>query len=125
MKKQKLATIGAAGLGVVSSFLPWVTINMLFVSKSASGIDGGDGYISMLLFLIIITIALVGGLSENYTKKSLIAITVLGGLCSLLGLYEIGNIKDASKVASIGIGLFLLILSGVATIVSAFVLKNK
>ena len=125
MKKQKLTSICAASIGIISSFLPWVTINIFFASKSASGIEGGDGYISLLLFATILTIALVGGVNENYSSKSLISVTIIAGLCILLGFYEIANIRDASKVATIGIGLFLLIFSGIATISTALVLKNK
>jgi|LauGreDrversion4_2_1035121.scaffolds.fasta_scaffold634150_1 hypothetical protein len=125
MKKQKLATLVIAGVGLLSAFLPWATIDLPFTDKSISGADGGDGFISMFLFCIIATVALVGGLKENYTTKSIITISALAALCSLLGIYEIINIKDASKLAKIGYGLYVLILSGFATIVSAFMLKDK
>lgn len=125
MKKQKLATLIIAGVGLLSAFLPWATIDLPFANKSISGADGGDGFISMFLFCIIATVALVGGLKENYTMKSIITVSILAGLCSLLGVYEIINIKDTLRLASIGFGLYVLILSGFATIIAAFVLKEK
>lgn len=129
MEKQKLAVIGLSALGIVGTFLPWATVDIgSFGSTSANGTDGGgDGYITLIFFGINIIIAVLGGLKENFTLKSLIGVSVVSSLCSIIGIYDLSNFKNnaASSMASIGIGLYLIIFMGIAVIVAAFSLKDK
>jgi len=128
MEKQKLAVIGLSLIGIAGTFLPWATIDMgVFGSSSANGTDGGgDGYITLFFFAITILIAVLGGLKEKFTTKSLIGVSLLSALCSTIGLYDLSKFNDnpAAKMASIGIGLYLIIFMGIAVIGAAFGLKS-
>jgi hypothetical protein len=120
---KKFIILGASVLGLVSSFVPWATVEFMGMSKSVSGMDGGDGVISIVLFLVIGILALAGNLSNMVTK---IVISICA-LCSvLLGFYEISNIKDlAQGLVSTGFGLYLLILMGLCVIGVLFGMKNQ
>jgi len=123
MGKQKIAVIGLSLIGIAGTFLPWVSIG----GFSANGTDGGgDGYVTLFFFALTILISVFGGLQEKFTTKSLIGVTVLSALCSIIGLYDLSNFNDnpAASMASIGIGLYLIIFMGLAVIGAAFGLKS-
>ncbi len=123
MEKQKLAVIGLSLIGIAGTFLPWASLG----GFSANGTDGGgDGYITLFFFALTILIAVLGGLQEKFTTKSLIGVSVLSALCSIIGLYDLSNFNNnpAASMASIGIGLYLIIFMGFAVIGAAFGLKS-
>lgn len=114
--------LGASALGLLSSFLPWASIEFMGISKSVSGMDGGDGIISILLFLVTGILSLTANFASMITK---IVISICA-LCSvLLGFYEISNLGKAQGLVSTGFGLYLLILMGVVVIAALFGMKNQ
>lgn len=109
-------------MGLLSSFLPWASVEFMGMSKSVSGMDGGDGVISILLFLVIGILSLTGNFANMITK---IVISICA-LCSvLLGFYEISNLSKLQGLVSTGFGLYLLILMGVVVIGVLFGMKNE
>lgn len=119
---KKFIILGASVLGLLSSFLPWASVEFMGMSKSVSGMDGGDGVISILLFLVIGILSLTGNFANMITK---IVISICA-LCSvLLGFYEISNLSKGQGLVSTGFGLYLLILMGVVVIGVLFGLKNE
>lgn len=119
---KKFIILGASVLGLLSSFLPWASVEFMGMSKSVSGMDGGDGVISILLFLVIGILSLTGNFANMITK---IVISICA-LCSvLLGFYEISNLSNLQGLVSTGFGLYLLILMGVVVIGVLFGLKNE
>ena len=119
---KKFFILGASALGLLSSFLPWASIEFMGISKSVSGMDGGDGVISILLFLVTGILSLTANFANMITK---IVISICA-LCSvLLGFYEISNLGKALGLVSTGFGLYLLILMGVVVIGVLFGMKNQ
>ena len=119
---KKFTILGASVLGLLSSFLPWASVEFMGMSKSVSGMDGGDGVISILLFLVIGILSLTGNFANMITK---IVISICA-LCSvLLGFYEISNLSKGQGLVSTGFGLYLLILMGVVVIGVLFGMKNE
>ena len=68
MSTQKIALLVVSALGIASSFLPWVTVSLMGFSKSVSGMDGGDGVLSLILFAVIILLVLVGTYKKGFGK---------------------------------------------------------
>ena len=119
---KKFIILSASVLGLLSSFLPWASVEFMGMSKSVSGMDGGDGVISILLFLVTGILSLTGNFANMITK---IVISICA-LCSvLLGFYEISNLSKGQGLVSTGFGLYLLILMGVVVIGVLFGLKNE
>ncbi|MCP5047662.1 MAG: hypothetical protein GY940_10855 [bacterium] len=130
MSKQRMSMLIAAGIGVLAAFLPWATV----LAFSVSGISG-SGVITLALYAITAALMLLGDKNSNLTGGKFTTALILSGLGSFVGIYEMINISSklgASKAGaflsqsiSIGIGLYLTILAGIAVIVLAFVQKNK
>lgn len=123
MEKQKITVMALSLVGIVGTFLPWVNAGPF----SANGTEGGgDGYITLILYGIIILISLIGGLSNQFSMKSLIAVSVISLICSIIAIYDIGNVNEKSYgVAQVGVGLYVVLLMGLGVIGAGFGLRNK
>ncbi|NMO54657.1 hypothetical protein HH310_26160 [Actinoplanes sp. TBRC 11911] len=109
---------GAGIAGLMGSFMPWVKINF-FGGMSSSGVDGTDGWYSVLLGAAIAALAI--WLVRNPGRH--LALSLLAMLCTIgltgLGVYEVihlsGDIPESefAGTVSVGIGLWLIIAAGV------------
>lgn len=112
-----LMTAGAAS--VIGSFMPWATALGGMLSKS--GTQGGDGYFSLILGLIIGGIGVAIGTGSGGHRAatcSLIASLVLGAL----GIFEVADINHlGSGALSIGSGLVLIITAAVVGVAFSIV----
>ena len=91
MEKQKIAVMGLSAVGLIGTFLPWASVGGLAVDGTAGG---GDGYITLIFFAIVLLITSLSGLKEQYTMKSLITVSILGLLCALLALAIAKKLKQ-------------------------------
>ena len=116
-----LITLISAVVIVVSVFLPFASASAFGISISASLIDGGDGWI--LLVLAVITGVLA------YLKKHVPAL-VLAVISLALVLFEMVHSSSViSEYGSLGVGAWLLLLASVAMLVGTVLTflneKNK
>jgi hypothetical protein len=109
---------GAGIAGFVGSFMPWVKINF-FGGMSSSGVDGSDGWYSVILGAAIAAIAIWHVRNPGrHRALSLLALLCTIGLAGL-GIYEVvhlaGDIPNGefAGTVSVGIGLWLIIAAGV------------
>ncbi|MDA9775431.1 hypothetical protein N9B67_03810 [Algibacter sp.] len=134
MNKQRLAILTVAGLGVLATFLPWVKVPIL---GSVNGTQG-DGWITLVLFAIAILISLSKDKTKAIEGGLLYAAILPGGLAGALGLWKIidfnskmeelgGNVmaEAIGSTVSIGIGLYLVVLAGIALPIVGFLIKDK
>lgn len=126
MHKQRLAVIIAAALGVVSAFLPWVTVDMgvlgMSMSVSASGIDANDGFLSLALFVAAGIFAFLGADRTKAIEAGNVKIvTILGGVITLFMLIELFRIG----ISVCGFGVYLSLLAGLAVLAVPFVIKDS
>jgi len=143
MDIKKIIIAAASALGVLASFMPWAsveaTVNFLGVSQSAGrsvkGIEG-DGIFTLFIFsipLIISLIRLFVKKSDDPPRKEQIGIAAAGALGALIAVIEIGSVKskfdslDFGALSSyveakytIEIGLWLILLMGIAVAVTPF-----
>lgn len=121
MHKQRLFIVVAGAVGVLSAFLPWARVSMFGFSTSASGIDGGDGWLSLALFGAAIGLALTNGdkklVLEGTMKKAVAGIGAGVTAFMLIELLRIGF-----DFASFGV--YLSILAGAAVMAIPFVIKG-
>jgi len=127
MNKQRLSILIASGLGALATFLPWAKVLGLSVSGTA-----GDGWLTLILFAIPIILSLKGEKTSRIQGKELYGAIVPAALAALIGIWKITDFNSATagaemmgvSVASIGVGLYLLVLAGIAVPVVAFVIKD-
>jgi len=134
MNKQKLSIIITAGVGVIATFLPWVTVPVLGSINGARGI----GWLTLALFIAVIVVNLIGNQTERLKGLHLYG-TIGAGLISaivatikIVEFYiNISNIEtnmftEALKnTVSLSIGIYLVVLAGLAIPIVAFVVKDK
>lgn len=109
---------GAGIAGFVGSFMPWVKINF-FGGMSSSGVDGTDGWYSVLLGAAIAAVAIwLVRRPGRHLALSLVALLCTIGLAGL-GVYEVIHLSadipesEFAGTVSVGIGLWLIIVAGV------------
>lgn len=125
-----------AGAGLVlGSFLPWATVVAPLVGTiSRSGMDGGDGILTLLLGALAI-VAGIRLLQRPATKGESIAVAVVGVLSLLLTLFEWAHVNsviseatdvsDGLATGSPSAGLWLIGLSSIALLVGAALLSGS
>ncbi len=121
MNKQRLFILGAAVLGIVASFLPWITLPF----GSVSGLKG-DGWLTLILFLVPTIISILGNRNARLSRTNLYISMGPALLAGLLGLYKIidfnSSLPDGDNpialgvrsAMSVGIGLYLVVAAGLA-----------
>jgi hypothetical protein len=101
---------------VIGAMLPWASFGPFTVAGTS-----GDGGITLVLGLIAIAAGVGRGVAHSPSGWQLaIAITclVLGAIVTLIGLIDAGEVSD---VVTVGSGLVLTIVGGLALTTSAIV----
>jgi hypothetical protein len=115
--------IGAGAVGIFGTLTTWVTASAGFISVSKNGISSGDGKIAVVLALVATAATLV----TVWRPSRVLAIVqvIFFGLLAILSVYEIVHISSKSYsgdgitiTASVGIGVYLCLLGGVAGVVA-------
>ena len=120
MNKQRLALAVASGLGAIATFLPWVTVPFM---GSVNGTAGTDGWINLALFAVPLVLSLLNDRSTPLTGGKLYGAIVPGILAGVIGIWKI--IDCSGEMVSIGVGLYIIALAGIAIPIAGFVVKDK
>ena len=108
---KNIITLAASILGIIATFLPWMSTTTLGITVTATG-TSGDGWISFVFFVVIAILTLIN-LKKDLSMGSKIAITILAILAILVAL---SKILAAGELA-ICIGVYLVIISGIVSAV--------
>lgn len=125
MNKQKLSIIIAAGLGILATFMPWISTRV----GSITGIDTEYGWVILLLFMIPIIICLVNDHSKRINGGALYGVIIPPFIAALFVIWKIlefkFNIGDTpfSNAFSIGYGFYLVPFAGISIPVIDFLSK--
>lgn len=99
-------------LGMIATFLPWLSASAFGISISAKGSDG-DGWISFVCFAVVLAIAIVEMFKQ--AKWTKIVITIAAVIATLVMVVDMVN--GLNSGLSIGAGIILGLIAGVAGIV--------
>ncbi len=127
MNKQRKFILISAAIGVISIFLPWVTISVMGMGSSVNGFHG-VGIVVFLSFAGAIIIALMGDQTKSLDKTMWLAALAAGVIAFLFTLIAAAS-NDASGGmglvdASLGIGIWLAFISSIGISASAWMFKN-
>lgn len=121
--KNRLFIIISAAVAILSSFLPWVSLNAGgFGSYSWNGLRG-DGWFVIIFAVIAIVLACLNDVKSSLPKGFAIGVIVSGALSTIVTLIDLLN---ANKYAadfngygvSIGFGLILALIASIAIVVA-------
>jgi len=136
MDKQRLAILVCAALGMLAIFMPWT--NVPFIG-GINGTRSNTGWITFCIFAVPLIISLAGDRTKSLEDSFVYIVLAAGLVNAAIAIYKIvdfdngmGSVSkdnifaDALKSSiSIGFGLYLVAIAGIALPVFAFILKDK
>lgn len=117
MHPQRIIILCFALLGIASVFIPWYSLQVLFVKTSVNGMEG-NGVLFIILFFIVLILSLLADRGSIIKGLNFWIILCASGCSGILGIYELLSLADQSdtllgqviaEVVTPGIGLYLLI----------------
>lgn len=134
MNKQRLVILAIAVLGMLAVFMPWVTMPII---GSVNGAHG-EGWAVFILYAIPAILAVLNDRTKPLEGIWIYGAIVPGLICSAIAIWKIiefnsamGETEDNPFAAamgasiSIGLGLYLVVLAGIAITAAAFLVKEK
>lgn len=119
MNKQRLLILISAAVGILSIFLPWVSLGPISVSGSS-----GDGVLLLFILAPVIIISLIGDKSKNLSGAKLFVTLGLGVLALIISIYTMSNLSKM-PMGSLGVGLYLSIISSIGVCALPFLIKEN
>lgn len=119
MHASRIALLIAALAGMICTFLPWASVPLL---GSIYG-TRGDGWISFVVCAGALLVSLVGDRASKISTAGLVLSAICGVAAALVGLADLINLNNRladnpfGDAVSVGPGLYLLIVAGVAIVV--------
>ena len=123
MEKNRLFIIISAAVAILSSFLPWASLNAgAFGSYSWNGLRG-DGWFVIIFAVVAIVLACLNDVKSSLPKGFAIGVIVSGALSTVVTLIDVFGVnKYAADIngygVSIGFGLILALIASIAIVVT-------
>lgn len=132
-----LLAIAAGALMVLGSFLPWVMVQAAFVgSISRSGMDGGaDGILTLVMGLLTFLVGVGWIASLGLPRIVWITPIIWGLVAGVITLVDMKDVQDrvgeleqsaqGLATASVGAGLWALLVGSVLAIIAGLVIWSE
>ncbi len=123
MEKNRLFIIISAAVAILSSFLPWASLNAGgFGSYSWNGLRG-DGWFVIIFAVVAIVLACLNDVKSSLPKGFAIGVIVSGALSTVVTLIDVFNLNKYAVNfngygVSIGFGLILALIASIAIVVT-------
>lgn len=116
MSKQRKLILIAAAVGVISMFLPWVSV----LGFSVNGMHG-SGILVFLCFVAAGVLAYMGDQTTNLPQTAWMMALIAGGIAALIMVI---NFFDASGSGLLSVGFYGALLASIGVIVAAFLFRS-
>lgn len=123
MEKNRLFIIISSAVAIISTFLPWVSLNAgVLGSYSENGLRG-DGWFVIIFAVVAIVLACLNDVKSSLQKGFAIGVIVSGALSTIVTLIDVFGVNKYAVDfngygVSIGFGLILALIASVAIIVA-------
>ena len=123
MEKNRLFIIISAAVAILSSFLPWASLNAgAFGSYSWNGLHG-DGWFVIIFAVVAIVLACLNDVKSSLPKGFAIGVIVAGALSTIVTLIDVFGVNKYAVDfngygVSIGFGLILALIASIAIVVT-------
>jgi len=124
MNKQRKFVLIAAAAGIISMFLPWISISMFGASESVNGMHD-KGILVFICFAASGIIAYLGDQTKNL-DKTMWTVTLLAGVIALLFTIWFYSQATGSIMGSslIGFGVYIAGLASIGIIAAAYMFRS-
>lgn len=123
MEKNRLFIIISAAVAILSSFLPWASLNAgAFGSYSWNGLRG-DGWFVIIFAVVAIVLACLNDVKSSLPKGFAIGVIVSGALSTVVTFIDVFGVNKYAVDfngygVSIGFGLILALIASIAIVVT-------
>ena len=123
MEKNRLFIIISAAVAILSSFLPWASLNAgAFGSYSWNGLRG-DGWFVIIFAVVAIVLACLNDVKSSLPKGFAIGVIVAGALSTIVTLIDVFGVNKYAVDfngygVSIGFGLILALIASIAIVIT-------
>ena len=123
MEKNRLFIIISAAVAILSSFLPWASLNAgAFGPYSWNGLRG-DGWFVIIFAVVAIVLACLNDVKSSLPKGFAIGVIVAGALSTIVTLIDVFGVNKYAVDfngygVSIGFGLILALIASIAIVVT-------
>ena len=123
MEKNRLFIIISAAVAILSSFLPWASLNAgAFGSYSVNGLNG-DGWFILILAVVALVLACLNDVKSSLPKGLAIGVIVSGAIATVVALIDVFGVNKYTANfngygVSIGFGLILALIASIAIVVT-------
>ena len=123
MEKNRLFIIISAAVAILSSFLPWASLNAgNFGSYTWNGLRG-DGWFVIIFSVVAIVLACLNDVKSSLPKGFAIGVIVAGALSTIVTLIDVFGVNKYAVDfngygVSIGFGLILALIASIAIVVT-------
>lgn len=123
MEKNRLFIIISAAVAILSSFLPWASLNAgAFGSYSWNGLRG-DGWFVIIFAVVAIVLSCLNDVKSSLPKGFAIGVIVSGALSTIVTLIDLFGVNKYAVDfngygVSIGFGLILALIASIAIVIT-------
>ena len=122
MSKQRKFVLIAAAVGVVSMFLPWISVSGFGASASVNGMHG-SGILVFLCFAAAGAFTLMGDQTKNLDKTFWMITLIAGALAAVIVIWNLIDASSSVYSAHLSFGIYLAALASVGVVVAAFLFR--
>ncbi len=124
MSKQRKFVLIAAAVGIISMFLPWISVSMFGYTQSQNGMHD-IGILAFLCFIVSGAIAYLGDQTKNLDKNTWGIVLVAGALALISVIWFYFKISDSIMGGSlVGFGLYISAIAALGVIGSAYLFRS-
>lgn len=124
MNKQRKFVLIAAAIGVISMFLPWISVSLFGYTQNENGMHG-IGVLIFICFLVSAGLAYLGDQTKNLDKSSWGIVLAAGAiaLISTISFY----FKASNSIMGnslVGFGLYIGGLAAIGVLAAAYMFRS-
>ena len=124
MNKQRKFVLISAAVGIISMFLPWISVSVLGYSQTVNGMHD-KGILVFLCFAVCGIIAYLGDQTKNLDKTMWMVTLIARAIAFLFIIWFYFQASDSFMGASfIGFGLYISGLASLGILISAYLLRS-
>lgn len=129
INRQRKFILIIAAIGIISVFLPWISISIFGSTESRNGFHG-LGILVFILFLSEAIITRIGNLAQPLEKNHWFLVILYGGIGLLSVVIKITSFSNTTNgdlvlpYVRLGAGIWLCLASSAAIILFAWLFKN-